>query len=609
MYHSKNLKNRIKSKVKLFILCFALVVAASTAFGDVEQGQATAGVKENISAGDVNISSGEAITAGGTIQTITFDKDSKVKDGLRVLSAMYKKNIVPTSKIDGVMGFTRLYNVTFEEAMDAILGVNFKYEQEGQLIKVYTTDEYKKIKEDTERMTYKVFTLYYITAEEAKKLLKPVLSTVAKIESSSPAEKSISSISGSGGGSGGSLGSGGGGDSMALHDTIVVCDYPENIAKAEKVIAAVDVRPKQILIEATILSATLTEETKLGIDWNLLKGDSLIGTSATSDLISGDSISRGTSATTPIEQIAQGVTGTAMETAGFAVTGLSGLRIGVTSGNLAAFITALETITDVTILANPKILAVNKQEGMLHVGKTLGYRGSTTISTGGVATQGEDKFLDSGTKLVFRPYIGGDGYIRMDIHPEDSTAQLNIDKVPDKTTAEVKTNILVKDGETIIIGGLFRDVVTAGRSQIPILGDIPLAGALFRGTNDKVERQEVMVLLTPHIIEEPNEVESQARTADVSRKRSAAKDELQWTDRARLTEDSYTEAVKYYLAGNKEAALNKLNWALLLRPTYMEALRLKERIIRETTPDDKATIERIMRDVIEREESGKWMRR
>jgi hypothetical protein len=136
MYHNKSLKSRIKNKGTLFILGLVLTVTAATMFGDVEQSQMTAGAIEDINVKDVNpdpcgrsgvnVSSGEDIAAGGMIQSITFDKDSKIKDGLRVLSAMYKKNIVPSPKVDGVMGFTRLYSVTFEEAMDAILGASFK---------------------------------------------------------------------------------------------------------------------------------------------------------------------------------------------------------------------------------------------------------------------------------------------------------------------------------------------------------------------------------------------------------------------------------------------------------------------------------------------------
>jgi type IV pilus assembly protein PilQ len=572
MYHN-NVKNRNKSKGKLFILSFALIVAAWTVFGDVEQGQAA----------DVNVSSSEGTpAAGGMIQSITFDKDSKIKDGLRVLSAMYKKNIVPTSKIDGVMGFTRLYNVTFEEAMDAVLGTNFKYEQEGQLIKVYTEEEYKKIKEDKARMVHKVFTLYYISAAEASKLIKPVLSSSGKIEVTSaakigvPTDETISAQIG-------------GGDTVAMNDTIVICDFPENVTKAEDVLKSVDVKPKQILVEATILSATLTEDMQFGIDWQTLKGTAITALSG---------ITYGAP-----EYLKVAGTGASIESA---LTG--GLTFGVTHDDVAAFIRAVEEITDVTVLANPKILTVNKQLGQVYIGTKLGYREGDTFDAQGNRVEGAVKFLDTGTKLSFRPFICDDGYIRMDIHPKDSSGTVP-GGIPQEISAELVTNIMVKDGQTIVIGGLFRDSVQTDKSQVPLLGDLPFVGGAFRGTANQDKRQEVIVLLTPHIIEDPRETGGQARADDVSRKRLGATDELDWLNSSRMVEDSYAKAVKYYLAGNKEAALNKLNWALLVRPTHIEALRLKERIIRETTPDDKAAIERIMRNVIEREESGNWLRR
>jgi type II secretory pathway component GspD/PulD (secretin) len=631
MYGYKNLKTVIAVRKVIFFICtFVLILMVAIAVTGVEQNTAAsnpaanadaAGAQVQVDAPQKSVPQNEASAPIASVaesqvsrdaslvakkQTIYFKKDLPKRDALNFLGTRYQKNIVPSAKVDGLITVTNLYDVTFEEALVAILGPTLKYEQKDNFIMVYNADEYKQIKEDKSRMTHRVFTLFYITAKEAEGLITPVLSGQGLIKSSTPAKSEISGGASSvGSGSSG----GGGGDTMALHDMVVVYDYPENVEKAAEVIKSIDVRPKQVLVEATILSAVLTEETKFGIDWNFFNGVNLIGTAATSDIITDTAYNRGSTSTAPIAQIASGGAGTPIETAGFATTGDNGLRIGVTSGNLAAFITALERTTDVTILANPKILAINKQEGMLHVGKTLGYRGSTTISTGGVATQGEDKFLDSGTKLVFRPYIGGDGYIRMDIHPEDSTAQLNVDKVPDKTTAEVKTNILVKDGETIVIGGLFRDVVTTGRSQVPILGDLPLAGALFRGTADKTERQEVMILLTPHIIKEPNETEGQARAADIGRKRSAAKEELQWIDRTRLAEDSYARAVNYYLDGDSESAMKQLAVAFNLRPTYLEAIRLKERIITEATPEDMSKLERIMLEAIDKQEAGTWMRK
>jgi len=548
------------------------------------------------------------------IDKFDVEEDFDVRKALAMLGSLCDKNIVPSPNVNGALAFRSLKNITFEEAMDAILGENFKYEEQGKLIKVYTKDEYMKMKEDPARMTHKVFTLYYITADEASKLISPVLSgsTNAKIEKTTAAEKGTTSVSGtSTSAAGASAGSGGsssgGGDTMALNDMLVVYDYPEYLERAAEVIKLIDVRPKQVLVEATILSAVLTEETKFGIDWNFMAGISLTGSSSVNQIGTTESI--GTTSTSPISQIAAGTPGAPIETAGFATPGMNGLRIGATSGDMAVFITALESITDVTIMANPKILAVNKQEGSVHIGKTLGYRGSTSIASGGVATQGEVQFLPTGTVLSFRPYIGNDGYIRMDIYPQDSTAQLNIDKVPDKTTAEVRTNVLVKDGETIVIGGLFRDVVTTGRSQVPILGDLPLIGGAFRGTNDKTERQEVIVLLTPHIIEEPSETEGAARAVDISRKRSGAKEGLQWIDRARLAEDRYAKAVSLYNQNDNISAMKELSIALNLRPTYLEAMRLKEKIITESSPEEAQQIERVMLEALESEDTAKWSRK
>jgi type IV pilus assembly protein PilQ len=577
----------------LFIWGFVLVALATIATGDVGTAAGEAAVPENSE-------------VGRAVQTIAFQKDMRIPEALRVLSERYQKNIVPSPNVDGVLSFTKLFDVTFDEAIAAILGPNFKYEQDGQLIKVYTREEYKNLKTDVDRMVHKVFTLHYLTAGEAVKLIEPVLSGSQKIKFSTPAEKQISG--GTSTGSGGGLSAGGGGDSMAQQDTIVVYDFPENIVRAEEVLKALDVRPKQVLVEATILSAILTEGMELGVDWNFMAGFSLDGTGATEDIVSGGTISRGAEGTSPIADI-DAAPGTPIETAGFAKAGISGLRVGVSSGDFRMFITALEQVTDTTVLANPKILAVNKQEGSVLIGANVGYRSSTTIGSGGVATEGQVEFLQTGTQLVFRPYIGDDGYIRMDIYPKDSSATINEDGVPTETTTQLRTNIVVKDGETIVIGGLFRDTINSARSQIPVLGDLPVIGALFRGTLDATQREEVIILLTPHIIEGAGETDGKLRAADIDRKRYGARMNLQGINRTRLAEDRYAKAVQYYADGNSVEALSELDNALDLRPTYLEALRLKERIISEVSPDDAARIERIMLGVIEREEALNWRRR
>lgn len=487
MNYESNVNEKKRSKISLLMVCFLLTMMWTLTVSAAEK---------------------PAIGEGEKIPTFNCEEDFGIRKALALLGSLTGKNIVPSPNVDGQLAFRSLKDVTFDEAMNAILGDGFVYAQEGNLIKVYTKAEYENIMKDPKRRAYKVITLYYITAEEAAKLITPVLSDLAVIQSSTDAEKGISGGSGGSGGgsSGGSLGSGGGGNSMALNDMIVVYDFPENIERAEAVIKSLDVRPLQVLVEATILSAALNEDMYLGVDWNLLSGYEISGFP-----------------TSILSTVGSSKIGTPIETTGF-VQADSGLNIGVSSGKLQGFINALEEITDVTVMANPKIMAVNKQQGSLLIGKKLGYLSSQSVSDGGTSTS-QVEFYESGTRLVFRPYIGNDGYIRMEIYPKDSSAELNATtQAPDETTTELQTNIMVKDGETIIIGGLFREVTNVVRQQVPILGNLPLVGWLFCGQTDLTQREEVIVMLTPHIVEEP--VSSAIEKAKVDRNMLDANDKL-----------------------------------------------------------------------------------
>ncbi|TKJ35206.1 MAG: hypothetical protein CEE38_15365 [Planctomycetes bacterium B3_Pla] len=564
MYRDRNSKGKSKIGMKLYLWSLVPILMAAIAVADAGTGGGGADTKP--------------------IQSFKFEEEFSVRRALQMLGNAYQKNIVPTQSVDGALAFRGLTDVSFEEAMDAILGGNFKYEQTGNLIKVYTNAEYQTIMENPDRKEHKIFTLYYTTAEEAKKLIVPVLSSDAVVETTTPAETGVAEVSGGGGG-GTTATASLGGDSLALNDMIIVYDYPEKIKLAAEVIRSIDVRPKQVLVEATILSAILDEGMELGVNLNFMDGIALTGYPAINLDI-----------------------GAPIETTGFSFL-TDGLRVGVQSGNTMAFINALEAVTDTTVLANPKILAVNKQEGSVLIGNKLGYRSSTTISSGGIATEGEVKFLDTGTFLSFRPYIGNDGYIRMDIHPKDSSGALNADGVPNENVTQCLSNIMVKDGETVVIGGLFRDVIVAARSQVPLLGDIPIVGALFRGTFDSSQREEVIILLTVHIINEPADVEGVERANDVRRKRFGAKDGLQWLGRPRLAGDYYTKAVNSYIEGDFETSMRQLRFSLDRRPTYLEAIRLKERIISEASPADVEKLERIMLENIDEEEAPKWNRK
>jgi len=516
-------------------------------------------------------------TVQSGIQSLVFIRNMPIIDALQLLASRYSKNIIPTSKVSGTLNFTRLNNVSFEEAMNAILGNEFQYRQQGNLINVYASGEYQ-----SDEMVCKVFTLYYITAAEAKKMVMPVMSKEGKIEITTAAETGVpvdETVTAPKGG----------GDTLAINDMIVMYDYPDRIAKAEQIIAAIDVRPKQVLIEATIMTATLTNDMQLGIDWRNLKGAVISGLTGL-DYGSPDHFGFGGSSTK---------VGTA------SLTG--GMTIGIVRDDVAAFIRAVEAITDVTILANPKILAANKQLGQVYIGTKVAYQSQTTQTD--TSTTQQVEFLDTGTKLSFRPYIGDDGYIRMDIHPKDSSATLRSSgtaSLPDETSAEIVTNIIVKDGETIVIGGLFRNKVQTAKTQVPVLGNIPIIGMAFSSHADEAKREEVIVLLTPHIIAEPNQARGEERAEDVARKSMGAEEELS-PSKTKLAQQHYEKAAVYYVRGRNREALKELNSALELYPTYLEAIQLEEKIYNETDPKKKPV--RKVIDQVEQPKSDKWRRR
>jgi type II secretory pathway component GspD/PulD (secretin) len=332
------------------------------------------------------------------------------------------------------------------------------------------------------------------------------------------------------------------------------------------------------------MKAELEENLEYGIDWNSVDGIQVNKSTQQSGLMQ------------------DGFAGAVGE------GGVKGLTVGITIDNLVAHIRALEGITDVTIMANPKILALNKQAGKLIIGRQDGYRSLTNLSDGGNQTQ-QVEFLESGTVLEFRPFIGRDGLIRMEIRPEQSTGVIT-DGLPKKTTTEVITNVMVKDGQTIVLGGLFQEETNLTRNQTPLLGEIPILGELFKQVGDKSKRTELVVLITPHIIHDPEDANGAERLEDVYRLAYNARKDIHWMSRSRYAEERYNRAVREYSAGNYAAALAELNGPYAITPrNHLDAIRLRERILRETQPNQADSLERVMLKKIEKEESGKWLRR
>ncbi len=178
-----------------------------------------------------------------------------------------------------------------------------------------------------------------------------------------------------------------------------------------------------------------------------------------------------------------------------------------------------------------------------------------------------------------------------------------------KRSTELRTNVVVKDGQTVVIGGLFRDSVVTSKNQVPVLGDLPLIGALFRGKTDRTSREEVIIILTPHIVTESSQTHPDKRLEDIELKREGAKESLEAIDSAKIAEWSYAKAAKCYLEGDTGKALFYLKISLQARPNYLEALRLRERIIAETDPEQFKLLDMNTTKEVGKQDTEGWSRR
>jgi type IV pilus assembly protein PilQ len=493
------------------------------------------------------------VSDSGTVEIHV--NEANLVEVLRMLSLQSQKNIIASKDVRGTVT-ANLYNVTIREALEAILkGNGYAYREKGNFIYVYGAKELADIEKAERQMTTEVFRLFYTPAANAMSIIKPAMSTEGQVSFTAPAQIGIESSSKEAGG-----------NTHATEDILVVRDYPDNIEKVKKILKEVDRRPQQILVEATIVAARLTDDNNLGIDFNIVGGIDF------NKIINSSGQLTNANLTDPVGPKAHSVgTGNNM-TQSLA----PGFKVGFVTQDISVFLNALEQVTDTVVLANPKVLTLNKQRGEVLVGREDGYKTTAVTETTTIQTV---EFLKTGTRLIFRPYIGDDGYIRMEIHPEDSSGGLKND-LPFKTTAEVTTNIMVKDGHTIVIGGLFRESTITSRSQVPGLGSLPVVGALFRSQQDTTLREELIIMLTPHIVKDEKAYTkaSEEELKDMEKLRVGVRRSLMPWARERLAEGAYDNAVKEMSkpTPNPKKAIWYLDCATNLNPKFLEAIKMKE---------------------------------
>jgi type IV pilus assembly protein PilQ len=522
-----------------------------------------------------------AVKDAGTVEVHV--NDASLVEVLKMLSLQSQRNIIASKEVRGTVT-ANLYDVTVKEALDAILKANgYDYREKGNFLFVYTQKELADMEKAAAVKKTEMFRLYYTPAVNAANMIKPVLGPDAAVSFTTPAKAGIESDA-----------KDVGGNDHATEDLLVVTDYPERLEQVRAVLKEVDRRPQQILVEAVIMRATLQENNDLGIDFTVLGGvdfATLGGIGASTVTGSGsDQLLNGAILSNPNA-------GRVTDSGAIAGrAGGSGLKLGFVKNNVGAFLSALEGVTDTVVMANPKVLVLNKQKGEVHVGSQQGYRTAVSTET---LTADDVKFLDTGTRLSFRPYVGDNGYIRMEIHPEDSSGSVNAQGLPNKFVTQVTSNVMVRDGRTIVIGGLFRESTDRTRSQVPGLGSLPGIGAAFRRQTDATVREEVIILLTPHIVkdEAAYTAASEEQLKEADRLRVGMRKGLMPWGRERLAEAWYDKAQDEMRKDqpDRQRALWYLNSATNLNPKFAEAIDLKAKVTGvEVSATDGASIRHLV---------------
>ncbi len=521
--------------------------------------------------GDLVIGGDEEIVAideFGTVDLVV--NETEVSQVLEMLAIQSQKNIIASNNVTGAVS-ANLYDVTFNEALDAILRVNgFAYVEEGNFVYVYTIEELAIIEQARRKTVSRIYELQYLSATDANEFITPLLSENGTAAYRGDVEPGFEPTTADAGG-----------DSYAWSSKLVVNDYAENLDNITVLLAVLDTAPAQVVVEATVVQTNVTEDNEFGIDFTALSNvriQSLVNPlNAAQDLITG-ALSPAPPVGSNTSAVSSGVGTT--DTTPFS----GGLKAGIIQDHVGAFLKVLDTVADTTVLARPRITCLNRQSAQVMIGSKVGYESTSVTET---TTSTSVLFIDTGIQLNFRPFISSEGMIRLELRPSVSSvtfqdASTGGQNVPLETTQELTTNIRCRDGETVILGGLFRESSTITRNQVPFLGDIPIIGAAFRGQVDSVIKEEIIFLLTPTIIPDEQLWEAGKDSLEIVQAvRIGARAGLLPFSHDQITANYNRDALNAYRHGELDQALYWSNLSLQSSKVQPEMIRLRELITNE----------------------------
>jgi len=561
----------------------ATLAASSIAFA---QAPAAAPAKAPV-AGNAQVKPTAGQAAAETF-TIQF-QDTDILQALQMLSMQGRRNIIASRGVQGKVS-ANLYDVGLFDALDVIMRANdLRMEESGNFIYVYTRQEWEDVTKSRLKKVSRNFPLEYLNAKDAGEFIGPILSEVGKVSFVGDVEKGFQPSA-----------TDGGSDSWAFQGMLVVSDYPENIKAVEALLKEIDTPPAQVIVESTVVSTDVQQNDGFGVDV------SIIGNLSFSQF------------TNPLSGAQQLLNGSVQKGEGVAnasntnVTNIKDptLQVGVISDDVSVFLKLLDSVTDTTVLARPRVMALNRQRAQILIGQRTGYLNSTTTQT---STTQSVEFLDSGIKLIFRPFISSDGSIRMELAPsvseatKSSTATVggNTMEVPNESTSEIVTNVRVKNGQTLVLGGLFKEKTIIDRRQVPGLGDVPLIGNAFKGYNDDLHREEIIFLVTPTIVkDEIAKVWSDEAHEFEHAVRIGAREGLLPWSRDTLTTAQNQKAFEAMGKGDRDLALFHCENSLRLSHNQPEMVRFHEELVGQGSTAQSDFERSMLRRMIQKQMEG-----
>ena len=264
----------------------------------------------------------------------------------------------------------------------------------------------------------------------------------------------------------------------ARTNQLIVTDCAAKLKKIKEMLISLDERTKEVLIDAKIIQVNLNDKMSFGIDWEYLLNKKL-------DV--------------------KGMFGHVITTTGNKWT--IGTAHPSKTNDYSAVIEVLKTIGETKILSSPRLTVTNNEGAKILVGSKQVYVTTSAVQSQATTETAEAvNFVDVGVKLYVTPTISHDGFISMKIRPEVSSVVQNYktatgNLIPIVETSETETTVLIRNGATIIIAGLMKDEKTKNINKIPLLGDIPLLGYLFRNSVGETKKTELAIFLTCRILE------------------------------------------------------------------------------------------------------------